>query len=497
MIEFDSLLLIQYSLLVPVVTAFLAVVIPFRNVRDAVVLLTSLALPFFVYKIYQALLVGYDLPAWKLFEIVPGIFIDFKTEAMSVLFAVMLAALWCVSLLYSIGYMRANNEGHQGRFYAFFSISIFASLGVAFSANLLTLFIFYELLTLVTYPLVIHHKGDKSRKAGRKYLSVLLGCAMILFLPAMLITFNSAGTLDFTVGGVLTDKVSAQMAMILLAMYLFGVAKTAIMPVHKWLPSAMVAPTPVSALLHAVAVVTVGVFTVVKIVIYIFGIDNLAKSSAEFGEYGDFMLYVSVFTIIAASVIALTKDNIKARLAYSTISQLAYVLMAVAMFSPKGVVAAVFQIVAHSIAKITMFFCAGAVATSVHKKKISEFSGVGRAMPVTMGAFAIAAISMIGLPPVVGFVGKWILIEGVMEAEQLFVLVVILISTMLNAAYFLPIVYKAFFEREEVGHDKIVARKYREAPVFMLIAICACALMVIALFLYNGALFEIIGMVGK
>lgn len=495
--QFDSSLLIQYSLLVPIVAAFFAAVIPYRNIRDVLMVLVSGALPFFIYKIYQIFLIGYEIPEWKLFEIVPGIFIHFKIEAMGVLFAIMLSVLWVISLIYSIGYMRGNHEGGQNRFFAFFCISIFASLGIAFSANLLTLFIFYELLTLVTYPLVIHSGTDKARKAGRLYLGTLIGTSLLFFLPAIMITFNAVGTLDFVVGGVLSGKISPQFTMILLALYVFGISKIALMPMHKWLPGAMVAPTPVSALLHAVAVVKAGVFTVVKIVVYIFGIDNLAKISNEFGEYSDWLVYISGFSVVVASIIALTKDNLKARLAYSTISQLAYIIMAIAMFSPKGVIAATFQMLAHAVAKITMFFCAGAIYTTSHKKKVSELSGIGRTMPITMTAFAIATISMIGLPPAVGFIAKWSLLEGAMEAEQYFILAVVIVSTMLNAAYFLPIVYKAFFEEEKVSTVIGVGRRYSVATVLMGIALCISAFMVLGLFLWPEILLEIAEMVGK
>lgn len=497
MLQLNTLLLIQYSLCIPLVAAFFAAVIPYRNIRDGLMVLTSLALPLCVYKIYQIILAGSGILEWKFFEIIPGIALHFRVESLGVIFAIIVAILWVVSLIYSIGYMRGNNEGNQGSFFTFFCIAIFASIGVAFSANMLTLFIFYELITISTYPLVTHNRVDKTKKAGRAYIGILVGTAMLILLPAIIFTFNAAGTLDFKVGGILTGKISSQFTMLLLALYVFGVAKAAIMPVHKWLPRAMVAPTPVSALLHAVVVVKAGVFTILKVVVYIFGIENLAKVSLEFGQYGDWLLYVSAFTIVAASLIALTKDNLKQLLAYSTISQLACVIMALAMFSPKGIIAATFQIVAHAFAKIVMFFAVGSIYTVSSKQKVSELSGIGRMMPFTMGAFTIAAISLIGLPPAVGFIAKWNIIDGAMGAEQFFAVVVIAISTMFNTAYFLPIIYKSFFEKEQPGVGVIIDNKHGEAPFLMVISTCFAALIILVLCVWPDIFWRLAGMVGK
>lgn len=490
-------LLIQYSLLVPLVAAFFAAVIPRQNIRDWVVVLTSAALPFLVHKIYHIILSGTGVLEWKLFEIIPGIAMYFKVEALGVIFAIILAMLWPVSLIYSIGYMRANNEGNQRSFFTFLCIAIFASLGIAFAGNMLTLFIFYELVTIATYPLVTHHRTDEAKKAGRVYIGTLIGASILILLPAIILTFNAAGTLDFKAGGILTNKTSSIFTMVLLLLYIFGIAKAAIMPVHKWLVGAMVAPTPVSALLHAVVVVKVGVFTILKVVVYIFGVDNLAKISNEFGQYGDWLLYVSSFTIIAASVIALRKDNLKQLLAYSTISQLAYVVMALAMFSAKGIIAAALQIVAHAFAKIVMFFAVGSIYIVSHKQKVSELSGIGRVMPFTFVAFTIAAISMIGLPPTVGFFAKWFILDGAMGSEQFFVVLVIAASTMLNAAYFLPIIYKAFFEKAEPSTGISIQRKYGEAPVLMVFTTCIAVLVLLILFIWPNIFLGLAAMVGK
>lgn len=494
MIESEVFSLISQSLAVPLIAAFCAAVIPYRNIRDGLVVLISAVLPVLVYQIYQNIMLG-DVPMeWNLGEVVPGLAIYFKIEALGVIFAIILAMLWIVSLIYSIGYMRGNNEGRQGSFFAFFCIAIFSSLGVAFSGNLLTLFVFYEVLTFSTYPLVTHHRTKESMRAGRKYLGILVGTSMLFFLPAIILTFNAAGTLDFTNGGILADKISPNMTMILLALFIFGIAKAAVMPVHKWLPTAMVAPTPVSALLHAVAIVKAGVFTVIKVVVYIFGVDNLANVTLEFAQYGEWLLYVSCFTVIVASVVALAKDNLKQVLAYSTISQLSYIVMALAIFTPKAIIAASFQIVAHAFAKIVLFFSAGAIYTTSHKKKISELAGVGRHMPFTMVAFSIAALSIIGLPPTAGFIAKWYILDAAIGMEHYLVVAVIAVSTMLSAGYFLPIIYKAFFGKVSV--TKIASEKYGEAPFPMLIAIGAAAIMVLVLFAWPDVFLGLAEMVG-
>jgi multicomponent Na+:H+ antiporter subunit D len=275
-------------------------------------------------------------------------------------------------------------------------------------------------------------------------------------------------------GGILEGKLSAAALAGLLALYMFGIGKAALMPFHRWLPAAMVAPTPVSALLHAVAVVKAGVFSVVKVLVYVFGVDVLAAASAT-----DWLVIVAGFTILAASVVALRSDNLKRRLAYSTVSQLSYVVLAAALLAPLSIVGAVMHIAAHALGKITLFFAAGAIYTAAHKTEVSQLDGIGRRMPWTMGAFAIGALSMIGLPPAAGFISKWYMLAGAMEAAQWLAVAVIIASTLLNAGYFLPIVYRAFFRLPEVtGHD----HPHGEAPLAMVLALTVTAAGTVLLF---------------
>ena len=442
------------------------------NLRETATLLAAAALFLVVASLVPDVLAG-ARPGVRWLEPVPGIAIAFRVEPLGLLFALVASLLWIVSSVYSIGYMRANQEHHQTRFYVCFALALASTIGVAFSANLLTLFLFYEGLTLATYPLVTHHGDQEARRGGRTYLWVLLLTSTAFLLPAIVGTWLAAGTLDFVPGGILAGKLSPAAATALLVLFMFGIGKAALMPFHRWLPAAMVAPTPVSALLHAVAVVKAGVFSVVKIAVYVFG---LGASGANF----EWLAYVAGFTIIAASVVALRSDNLKRRLAYSTVSQLSYIVLSVAVLAPVSLVGAVLHIAAHAFSKITLFFAAGSIYTAAHKTEVSQLDGIGRRMPWTMGAFTIGALSLIGIPPGVGLLSKWYMVQGAFATEQWIAAAVLLGSTLLNAAYFMPIVYAAFFrEAAPDGPD------HGEAPLPMLLAIAFTAAGTVALFFYS------------
>jgi multicomponent Na+:H+ antiporter subunit D len=467
--------LVAAALLVPLAGALLiAGCHRWPDVREAVTLMTSAILLACVGALLAPVLAGVR-PQLSLFEVLPGLPLAFEVEPLGMLFALIASGLWIVNSLYSIGYMRGNGEAHQTRFYVCFALALAASIGIAFAANAFTLFIFYEVLTLVTYPLVTHHGTPAARRGGRTYLALLLGTSTVLLLPALVFTWHVAGTTDFAPGGILTGRLSPGASAGLLALYMFGIGKAALMPVHRWLPAAMVAPTPVSALLHAVAVVKAGVFSVVKVIVYVFGIDLLAA-----GTGAGALLWVAAFTILAASIVALRADNLKRRLAYSTVSQLAYVVLAAALLAPLSVVGAIVHIAAHAFGKITLFFAAGAIYTAAHKTEVSQLDGIGRRMPWTMGAFAIGALSMIGLPPAAGFVSKWYMLAGAMQASQWAVVGVLIVSTLLNAGYFLPIVYRAFFRGPgDPAHDQA----HGEAPWPMVVALTITAAATVLMFL--------------
>lgn len=473
-IEFTML----FTLITPLFAALFAAFIKQPNVREALLMLTASIL---FLNIVNLLGIAWrsGLPTLQLIEFSPGLSLALNVDPLGMVFALVASFLWIITTIYSVGYMRANKEKHQGRFYAFFAIALFATIGVAMAGNLLTLFMFYELLTLSTYPLVAHKETEEARRGGRIYLGILLATSVGLFLIAILWTYTLAGTLEFNQGGVLTDKASPATATVLLFLYAFGVGKAALIPVHRWLPAAMVAPTPVSALLHAVAVVKAGVFTLLKIIVYIFGTNNLALSGAA-----EWLVYIAGLSIILASLVALRQEKLKLLLAYSTISQLGYVTMSAAMISAWSMAAAAFHIAAHAVAKITLFFAAGAIATASGKTKISQLDGIGKRMPWTMAAFTIGAISMIGIPPAAGFITKLYLFAGAFTVQHGFVIAVLALSTLLNALYFLPILYRAFFRSGKIQHG--------EAPLSMVIAMVITAALTVGLFFYP-ALFLWLG----
>lgn len=455
------------------------------NVRETITLVTAGALFTTILLLLRAFLDG-ARPATAGLEVVPGLAIAFAVEPLGMVFACVASTLWVLNSVYSIGYMRGNNEPRQTSFYVCFAVALSATMGIAFAGNLFTLFLFYEMLTLSTYPLVVHKGDEKAKKAGRVYLMLLVGTSMLLMLPGIVWTASVAGTLDFTPGGILAGKASPLLTGILLGLFAFGIGKAALMPIHYWLPTAMVAPTPVSALLHAVAVVKAGVFSVTKVVVYIFGVDFLAETGSS-----QWLVFVAAFTLVMASVIAMSKDNLKARLAYSTVSQLAYVVLAAALVVPAGIMAAGTQIAMHAVGKITLFFCAGAIYTAAHKTEISDMVGIGRRMPVTMFAFLIGSLSIIGLPPLGGAWTKWYLMLASVESEHLFVAVVLLVSSLLNVAYLLPIVARGYFLPPRDARGGKVA--IEEAPLACLVPLCITAALCVVLFFAVAPLESILG----
>ncbi len=445
-----------------------------ENLRETISSVSSLVLLGIVCSMIPDILDGKTL-YYRLFTILPNVTVTLRADAMSMIFALVASSLWTIAVFYSMGYMRGLREHAQTRFNACFALAIFGAIGVAFADNLFTMYLFYEIVSVCTYPLVAHHQDQEGYDGGRKYLVYLTATAKTFLLPAMILIYVLTGTLDFSsdiFSGIFPPEVSRPLVIMLYIFCIFGFAKNGIMPFHHWLPGAMVAPTPVSALLHAVAVVKVGVFCTTRVMLYVFGVDTMAALNL-----GIPTAYFVGFTIIAASVIALSKDNLKARLAYSTVSQLSYIIMGVALLTVPGIQGGLIHIVNHGFAKITLFFCAGAIYVAAHKKNISEMEGLGKAMPFTFGAFAIASLSMIGAPPVAGFITKWNLLIGSLEAHQIGILLILLTSTLLNAAYFLPVTYRAFFCKSPAGQ---VYTGIREAPLAMLIPILiACAISVV------------------
>lgn len=410
-------------------------------------------------------------------ELLPGVPLEFRVDGLGVMFALVASGLWIVTSLYSVGYMRAAAEGNQTRFFVCFAISLSATIGVAFAGNLFTLYLFYEMLSLSTYPLVAHHGDKEARTGGRTYLSHLLGTSIAFVLPAMIYCYVKTGdAMTFTSSGFLAGSVDSASGLVLLLLFTFGFAKAGLMPFHSWLPNAMVAPTPVSALLHAVAVVKVGVFCVIRVFTGVFGTDFLKEL-----DIAHVISWIAAFTVITSSLIALTQDNLKRRLAFSTIGQLGYIVLGVSLLSPLGVTGSILHIGMHAFGKITLFFCAGAIYVAAHKKYVSELVGIGRRMPITMTAFTVGALSVIGLPVTGGLISKWYLVMGTAESGQKALLVVFLISSILNAAYFLPIIYKAFMCRPE---ESKFEPGIKEAPWQCVVPLVATACLSVFFFFF-------------
>ena len=407
-----------------------------------------------------------------------GIAFGFKVDAFGLIFALTASFLWILVSFYSIGYMRSLKEHAQTRYYFCFAIAIFGAIGVAMSANLLSMYVFFEILTVSTYPLVIHEQSEEAIRAGHKYFAYLLTAGVFL-LFAIMMTYYLTGTTDFTNGGIkaLAELGSAYKLtlIILFFCFLLGFMKAAWMPFHSWLPTAMIAPTPVSALLHAVAVVKAGVFGIVRIVCYIYGVELMTSL-----YLGIALACIAGFTMIVANLFAIAQDNLKRRLAYSTINQLSYIILGAALLTQDGVRGAMMHIPFHGFMKITLFLCAGAIMVVTGKKNISEMAGIGKTMPVTMLAFTITAFGMCGIPPAVGFISKWYLCMGSYEAFReispvmIAFLFVLLIASLLDVVYFFPIIHTAFFKKPE-GEAEEVEVKVKEAPLFMLIPLSITA----------------------
>ncbi len=452
------------------------------NVREGVTLVTAALMAILVVVIAHRFMAG-EVFAITIAEPLPGVTIGFEIEALGMLFALVAGLLWLVTSIYAIGYMRGHNEKNQTRFYAAFAIAISCTMGIAFSSNLFTLFLFYELLTLSTYPLVVHAGTPAAKRGGRIYLGILLGTSIGLFLLAILATWLITDSVEFQEGGILAGKLDPAWAGLLFALFLFGIGKAAVMPFHRWLPAAMVAPTPVSALLHAVAVVKAGVFTLLKVTIYIFGSDFILSNDVTGG-----LIWVAAITILLASMIAMTKDNLKARLAYSTVSQLSYIALGAMLASQAALIGASMHIAMHAFAKITLFFAAGAIYVATHKTLVSELDGLGRVMPITFGVFLIGTLSIIGVPPLGGMWSKWYLGLGAVESGQLLLLGVLMVSSLLNIAYLLPIPIRAFFSKPRNGEQY---SGVKEAPKAILLAMVITATACVLLFFYPDPLYQL------
>ena len=457
------------------------------NLRESWTFLAAIAKFICVLLLLPAALRG-ESTGLTLFEIAPGVGFSLVADPLGVFFALVASGLWIVTSAYSIGYMRGHHEKKQTRFFASFALSLSATIGVAFASNLLTFVIFYEILTLATYPLVVHKESPEALRSARMYLAYALSAGLVLMAGAGWIFFRT-GSLEFAPGGMIAEGLfSATELKVLFMMFMAGVGvKAGIMPLHSWLPAAMVAPTPVSALLHAVAVVKSGAFGVLRVVGFVFGPEMMSQYGLD--------IILAAFagaTVLLASLIAMRQNNLKKRLAYSTIGHLSYIALGAALVTPAALTGSLLHLSGHAVMKITLFFCAGAIQVHTHRTEISDLNGLGRAMPWTFGAFAIGSLGLAGIPPVNGFVSKWWLAVGSLETGSTIVLGVFLLSGLLNAGYFFPIVVRAYFLPAPTpdaahgadGDTHAHAPVTGEASLWMVIPLCATAVLAVVFGLF-------------
>lgn len=458
------------------------------NVRESFTFLAGFAKLALVISMLPWVLDGKVVEFTLVRDIVAGVPLQFRVDGLGMLFALVASSLWILTSLYAVGYMRGAKEHSQTRFFAFFAVSLSATLGVAFAANLFTLYLFYEMLSLATYPLVTHHQDKEARSGGRTYLTYLLGTSIGFVLPAMLYChWKAGGAMDFSPGGFLAGKVGTTESMVLLLLFVFGFAKAGVMPFHSWLPNAMVAPTPVSALLHAVAVVKVGVFCIIRVFTGVFGTNFLQSL-----DIATVVSWVAGFTVLVSSLIALTQDNLKRRLAFSTIGQLSYIVLGVSFLSANGVIGSSMHIAMHATGKITLFFCAGAIYIATGKKYVSQLGGIGKRMPFTMTAFTLGSLSIIGIPPLCGAWSKWFLFLGGVDAGQPVLVGILIVSSLLNIAYLMPIVINAFFG-DPAAEDR--AGGIGEAPIACVVPLCCTAVACLVLFVFPGFLHALASLI--
>ena len=464
-----------WSVFLPIVGAIAIYCIPeARTKARNLTALAVVAVTFAVVAAMVSMILDGAIIELMLIRFVPGLELFFRVDALSIVFGVTSSFLWIFSIIYSTGYM-ARQPG-QRRYFAFYVLSMSATMGVAFSGNIFTMYIFFEYLTLCTYPLVVHSQSEEASRSGIKYIAYCFGGGG-LTLVSLIILQGLVGHANFVPGGILAPTLGEPRGLLIIIFFMavlgFGV-KGAIMPFHSWLPAAMVAPAPVSALLHAVAVVKSGIFGMTRVLYYIYGPEMLVKLNVI-----DYLAILVCFTLITASVLALRQNVLKLRLAYSTIGQLAYISLGSIMLTPAGLLGGVIHIINHALLKIVLFFCAGAIIRVTGKTKIDEIRGIGRRMPITMIAFTVAGLGLIGILPINGYISKYYLLTGALQGDRLVFIAVMLTSAMLNAMYYLPIAVNAFLYKG--NFDK---PRGPEAPLTMLVPIIILALICVGVGLF-------------
>lgn len=472
-------------ILIPVIGGGLLPLIPFRSRRqmevylETVVILTSL--------LVYSLLMNPPQTALAVVHFTNDLTISFRVDGMTMIFAGLVATLWPFAILYAFEYMK--HEGHEKYFFIFYTVTYGITLGIAFAEDMLTMYFFYELLTLVTVPLVVHTLTREAILASRKYLYYSLGGAAFAFIGLIFI-MTYGNSLDFVYGGVLDLEKIGGRADVLLLVYVFAFfgfgVKAAVCPFNSWLPQAGVAPTPVTALLHAVAVVKSGAFAIIRLTYYSFGTEFLKGTWAQ-----NVVMAVVIFTIVYGCSRAVKETHLKRRLAYSTISNLSYILFGVVIMTPLGLLGALTHLVFHAFMKICSFFCAGAVMYKTGKTYVHELDGLGRKMPVVFGIFTVSALALMGVPGLAGFVSKWNLATAAVMSSSRMAYVgiaALLISALLTAIYMLSIVIRAFFPNKEFDEDSI--RDVKDPNWYMLLPLGFFAVMIIVFGLNSAPIVQ-------
>lgn len=454
-----------FPLIIPVIGAVAVYAIPEENNRSRLIFAFTVVLinVIYIWNLLFSVLQG-QVITLRVLEFIPGLSIYLDLDPMGMVFAVTASSLWLFAIVYASGYMAKKKN--QRQFYFWYILSMTAVLGVAFAGNLLTLYIFFEFLTFATYPLVIQDRSEEAYQSGQKYIIYCLSGGGLI-LVAFLILRSLIPEVYFVSGGIVSAAVAEQEVLVLILILLiagFG-TKAAILPLHSWLPGAMVAPVPVSALFHAVAVVKSGVFGILRTSYFIFSPGLLR----EIDPYNLVLIVISI-TIILGSVLALRQDVLKLRLAYSTISQLGYISLGAFLFSATGLLGGVIHLINHALLKIILFFSAGVIMKETGADKVSEMNGIGKRLPWTMRSFAIGGLGLIGILPINGYISKLYILQGSLEADKALFALVILASSILNSLYYLPIMFNAFFK--EGSYEKSGGR---EAPVAMLAPILLLA----------------------
>ena len=458
------------------------------NLREAITMIASVLMASTVFSMAPGALDGRVFSA-RILSIADGIDLALRADSAGMVFACIASALWILTSVYSIGYMRGHGEKNQTGYFAAFAVCLGSAVGVALAANLLTFFVFYEMLTVATYPLVVHYRDEKARASGRKYLAYTLISGQ-LFFAAIVFTYVKYGTCEFVPGGFIEAGSMGRGAMCLLffMMVVGGAVKAGVMPLHGWLPSAMVAPTPVSALLHAVAVVKAGAFCVLRVVCYVFGPESAAWCGA-----GAALSWFAAATILISSLVAMGQDNLKARLAFSTVGQLSYIVLGISLLSVSSVTGALFHMVAHAFLKITLFMCAGAIFVKAHLSEISTMDGLARKMPVTCACFTAASLGLAGLPLMAGFISKASLLEGALAMGKPFFMVVLVAAALLALSYLIPVV-QVVFGKGKVGGPRLRPEKagasgwFDGAPAMVAPLVLTAVIAVILGFMPNAGL---------